>query len=141
MKRLSLFLLMVLLAIFMIGMGNLTGKPGGSIPLPDKDFKATITDVNSVKTTCSYFSINGKDYLKGMRGAATVTIPFEKIAVIKIRIFGDEKDVEAEVMLLDDQNITLYVDSNSDIYGKTDFGTVQIKMRDITTIEFSNEEK
>jgi HSP20 family molecular chaperone IbpA len=124
-----------------MGMGSLGGTPEGSIPMPDKDFKATITDIDSVKTTCSFVSINGKDFVKGKRGSASVTIPFENVIAVKITKTGDEKDVDAELNLVDEKDISIKVDGNSDVSGKTDFGTVQIKMRDISEIKFISENK
>ena len=141
MKRHLLFLVILLLSVFTMGMGSLGGKPEGSIPMPDKDFKATITDINAVKTTCSFVSVNGKDFLKGERGSTSVTIPFENIITVKISKTGDEKDVDAELNLVDEKGINIKVDGNSDVYGKTDFGTVQVKMRDISEIKFSTEKK
>lgn len=138
MKRLSVLIVLLLLAFFMMGMGDLTDKPSGSIPMPSKDFKATITDINSIKTNCSFVSINGKDFLKGKRGAAAVTIPFENIISLKVLQKGDEKEVEAKLKLAENKEINITVDSGADVYGKTDFGTVQIKMHDVETIEFSN---
>jgi sporulation protein YlmC with PRC-barrel domain len=121
----------------MMGMSNLSGTPEGSIPMPEKDFKAKITDINSVDTSCSFVSINGKDFLKGKRGSASVTIPFEKIKTVEIKTTGDEKDVDAALKLTHGKFIKLKLTGNSDIYGKTDFGTIQIKIRDVSKIEFS----
>ena len=141
MRRNLTFLIVLIMAFFMMGMGDIGGDTNNNIPLPNKDFKAIITDVNKVETDCSFVSINGKDYLKGKRGAASVTIPFENIASMKVKPVGDEKEVKAEVALHDGSTINLRVDCNCDVYGKTAFGTIQIKMYDISEIEFTTKEK
>ena len=104
-----------------------------------KKISYTITDINSVDTTCNFVSVDGDDFLKGKRGAASVTIPFEKIVSITITIAGDERDVDANLKLTDGKDIKLKVNGNADVYGKTEFGTLQIKMREISKIVFATE--
>jgi sporulation protein YlmC with PRC-barrel domain len=137
MKRYLSLITVLLLSLFIMGMGDLGGKPEGSIPMPDKDFKATIVDINSVETVCNFVSINGKDFIKGKRGAATVTIPFENIKAVSISLSGDERDVNVELSLIEGKLVKLKVDGNSDVFGKTDFGTVKIKVREISKITFN----
>ncbi|MFC1854976.1 hypothetical protein ACFL2A_00350 [Thermodesulfobacteriota bacterium] len=139
MKRYLGLAIILIISFFMMGMGDLGGTPEGSIPMPDKDYKATITDVNSVETVANFVSINGKGYVKGKRGSANVTIPFENINTVTVSLSEDEKDVDTDLKLVDGKSISIKVDGNLDLSGKTDFGTIKIKVRDITKIEFTNE--
>ncbi len=141
MRRYLSFFMTILLAVMLMGMGDIGGKPGGSIPKPDKDFSAVITDINSVKTTCTFVSVNGKDYLKGTQGSFTATIPFEKISTINVRASGDEKEVAAMLKLVDGKEITMYINGNADIYGKAGYGNIQIKMRNVSEINFNSSVK
>ena len=70
---------------FLLGMGELGGgsAPVDKIPTPEKLFSAAVVDREGVQTTLQSFSFEGKIFLSGKHGSASITIPFEKIAEIR----------------------------------------------------------
>jgi len=137
MKKIIWFLTLILVSFFAMGMSGFGGTPEGSVPIPHKDFKAVITDVNDVKTECNFVSVSGNDFLKGTRGSASVTVPFENIVSLTITLVADEKDVDAVVKLKEGNDIELKLNGNANLTGKTDFGTVKIKVREIKSVTIS----
>ncbi len=122
--------------IFLLGMGELGGTaPVDKIPAPDKNFTARVVDRQGVETTLSTVSYEGKVFLVGTRGSATVTIPFEKIS--QLQFPGVEGNVVlAKVLLRDQQSIEIKVAKRAKFYGKAEFGTFQIEMKDVRSINF-----
>jgi hypothetical protein len=122
--------------LFLMGMGELGGSaPANKIPAPDKNFSAQATDRGGVITSLSQVSQEGKTFLLGKLGQATITIPFEKISQIQFQnLEGNE--VVVKVLLREQKDIELKVDRRSKFYGKADFGTFQIEIKDLKLISF-----
>jgi hypothetical protein len=122
--------------LFIMGMGDLGGSaPADKIPAPEKNFKTLVVDREGIQTALSQFSFDGKVFLFGKRGSATIAIPFEKISQVEIQ--GQEgSEVLAKVTLLDQKNIDVKMDKRSKFYGKAEFGTFQIEIKDLKSIRF-----
>jgi len=122
--------------IFLLGMGELGGTaPTDKIPVPDKNFTARVVDSQGIETTLSKFSYEGKVFLVGNRGSATVTIPFEKISQLQFQgLEGSE--ALAKVSLRDQKSIEIKVAKRAKFYGKAEFGTFQIEIKDLRSINF-----
>jgi hypothetical protein len=122
--------------LFLMGMGGLGGSaPADTVPVPEKNFNARALDHQGIETSLSQFSFDGKVFLVGKRGDATVTIPFEKISHLDIQ--GQERnEVLATVILRNQEKIEVKVNKNSKFYGKADFGTFQIESKDVKSISF-----
>ena len=122
--------------LFLMGMGGLGGPaPVEKIPVPEKNFNARVLDHQGVQTSLSQVSFEGKVFLVGKRGDATVTIPFEKISQVEIK--GQEgNEVLVVVTLRNQEKIEVKVDKSSKFYGKADFGTFQIESKDLKSISF-----
>lgn len=122
--------------LLLMGMGSLGGTaPADKIPVPEKNFNARALDHQGIETSLSQFSFDGKVFLVGKRGDATVTIPFEKISRLDIQ--GQEgNEVLATVILRNQERIEVKVDKNLKFYGKADFGTFQIDMKDLKSVNF-----
>jgi len=122
--------------LFLMGMGELGGSaPADKIPVPEKNFSARVLDRQGIQTSLSEFSFGGKVFLVGKRGSATITIPFEKIS--RLDLDGqDGNEVLAAVTLRDQNRIELKVDKRSKFFGKAEFGTFQIEMKDLKSINF-----
>ncbi len=72
--------------LFLMGMGGLGGPaPVEKTPVPEKNFNARVLDHQGVQTSLSQVSFEGKVFLVGKRGDATVTIPFDKISQVEIK--------------------------------------------------------
>jgi uncharacterized protein involved in tellurium resistance len=119
-----------------MGMGELGGAvPADKIPVPEKNFNTLVIDREGIQTALSQFSFDGKVSLGGKRGSATVAIPFEKISQVELQ--GQEgSEVLAKVTLLDQKSIEVKVDKRSKFYGKAEFGTFQIEIKDLKSIRF-----
>ena len=134
-KYLAPFFIFSLL-IFLMGMGELGGTaPVDKIPVPDKNFTARVVDRQGVETALSNLSCEGKVFLAGNRGRATVTIPFEKISQIQFQN-PEGSEVPVKVFLQDQKPIEIKVAKRAKFYGKAEFGTFQIEMKDLRSINF-----
>lgn len=122
--------------LFLMGMGGLGGPgPVEKVPVPEKNFNARVLDRQGVQTSLSQVSFEGKVFLVGKRGDATVTIPFEKISQVEIK--GQEgNEVLVVVALQKQEKIEVKIDKSSKFYGKADFGTFQIESKDLKSISF-----
>lgn len=124
--------------LFLMGMGGLGGPASvEKVPVPEKNFNARIVDREGVQTSLSQVSFEGKVFLVGKRGDATVTIPFEKISSLDITVTGQQgNEVLCVVSLRGKEKIEIKVDKISKFYGKADFGTFQIESKDLKSISF-----
>jgi len=136
MKRCLVMIVVLSSLLFLMGMGGLGGTaPVEKIPVPEKNFNARTVDREGVQTSLSQVSFEGKVFLVGKRGEATVTIPFEKISHLDIS--GQQgNEVLSVVSLRNQEKIEVRVDKSSKFYGKADFGTFQIECKDLKSISF-----
>jgi len=135
MKRGSLVALLLLGALFCMGMGGLGGEPEGTIPETDVRIQADVKDRSGVATSLNQFSMDGKTYLDAWHGQGQLTIPFQQLDTIT---FGDSKGdaVTVEVKLKSGNVMTLQIRSRALFYGSTGYGAFKIKSRDIYSIDF-----
>jgi len=122
--------------IFLTGMGELGGSaPVDKIPIPKKDFKVVVVDREGVRTSLSEFSHEGKIVIAGKRGSANVAIPFETISQVELKSLEGNEAMVA-VSLREAKNYEVKVDKKSKFYGKAEFGTFQIEIKDLKLITF-----
>ena len=122
--------------LFLMGMGELGGSaPANKVPSPEKNFAVKVTDREGIQTSLSQFSQEGKIFLAGKRGGATVTVPFEKISQIQFQ-GAEGNEIPAKLNLRNQESLDLKVDKRSKFYGKAEFGTFQIDAKDLKTIHF-----
>jgi hypothetical protein len=128
----------ILLATFflLMGMGGM-GGPGeiGKIPTPEKNFNVRVSDREGVQTSLSQFSQEGKVFLFGKRGEATVTVPFEKITQIQFETL-EGNDVQAKMSLRGAETAEVKLEKSAKFYGKTDVGTFEIAAKNLKSISF-----
>jgi len=117
-----------------MGMGT-GGMQTHKIPTPAVNFSATITDSQGVTTKVTQISFDGKVYLTGYRGNATVTVPFEKISSVKVGKLAEDKKVAAFVTLKEGGTLNIMVEGKLPCYGSADFGNVQIEFKDIKKVD------
>ena len=110
-------------------MGFPGGETPGSIPKPARNFAFTLVDLQGVETRLLEFSIEGSLYLSGQHGKGTVTIPFERIRVVRFQAQGQE--LQAEVEMTDGTSATLAVDGRKKCYGRMSYGYFQIDLRNV----------
>lgn len=131
---------LILLAsfFFLLGMGELGGggTPVDKIPAPEKNFSAVVLDRVGVQTTLHTFSYEGKIFLAGKHGSASVTVPFEKIAEIQFQ-GQDGSEMDTRVILRDQKAVQMKIEKRAKFFGKTDFGTYQVEAKDLKSIRFT----
>jgi hypothetical protein len=110
-------------------MGVLGGETPGSIPKPARNFAFTLVDLQGVETRLREFTIEGSLYLSGQHGKGSVTIPFERIRVVRLQAEGQE--LKAQVELTDGTTATVAVDGRKRCYGRMNYGYFQIELRDL----------
>jgi hypothetical protein len=110
-------------------MGFVGGEAPGSIPKPARNFAFALVDLQGVETRVRDFTIEGSLYLSGQHGKGTVTIPFERIRVVRLQAEGAE--LQAWVELTDGTTATITADGRQRCYGRMDYGYFQIALRDL----------
>lgn len=128
----------VVLATFflLMGMGGMRGPAEvGTVPTPEKNFNVRVADRQGTQTLLSQFSQEGKAFLVGKRGAATVAIPFEKISQLQFETL-EGNAVQVKASLRGQETIDVKVDKQAKFYGKADFGTFEIAVKDLKSISF-----
>ncbi len=128
------------LVFFLLGMGGGDGNSSAEVnlPLPEKNFPVVLTDNQGVKTQTTRMSWEGKNYLQGKYGNAKVTVPFAKIQ--QVRLFPG-KDMQSnailtEIQLKTGKTIKLAVDRTTKVYADTDFGQLEIFVKDLKSVDF-----
>jgi hypothetical protein len=123
--------------LFLLGMGELGGgsAPVDKIPTPEKLFAAAVVDREGVQSTLQSFSFEGKIFLAGKHGSASIAVPFDKISEIQFQ--GQEGgEMIVRVALRDQKSVSLKVEKRSKFFGKTDFGTFQVEAKDLKSVRF-----
>lgn len=135
MKRLVLTVLVLVVAMFCMGMGELGGQPAGTVPETDVPISAKVVDRFSVETKLTQFSMDAKTFLDAQRGSGQLTIPFQElVSVVFGKANGDQMPVR--VTLKSGEELDLTVRKRSVFYGSTGFGAFVIKARDLARIDF-----
>ncbi len=127
----KLITMIILMTIpFLAGMGSMQGPSSPEkIPVPVKQYDATFVDQMDVTTECKDASIEGAIYLEGKRGEGNYTISFDKIEQVLFRINADR--LTGIVKLRAGGTIDLILNKTYKAYGKTKYGTFQIKLIDL----------
>ncbi len=130
MTRMMRPLMVVFFAVpFILGMGAFGEGPANKVPVPDKKYTTTFIDQMDVVTECSGVSIEGNTYLEGKKGEGVYTIPFDRIRNIVFRMKGGE--LRGIVKLTDGDDIDLVLKKEQKAYGRTQYGTFQIKLANL----------
>ncbi len=130
MKRNALSVLIILLSLpFLSGMGALQPQSPQKIPVPAKKYFATFTDQADFVTDCRDVSIEGETFLEGKRGKGVDAIPFENITEVLFLLEGVQ--LTGTVKLRDGNTAQLRLDNNKMAYGRTNYGTFQIKLSEL----------
>jgi len=116
------------------GMGVIGETPSNKIPVPDRKYQATFIDQLDVVTECSDVSIEGNTFIDGKRGEGTYAIAFDRIRSILFRM--KEKELRGVVQLKDGNEMELVLNKDRKAFGKTEFGTFQIKLANLKKMSF-----
>jgi len=135
MKIYSKLLVVLLFLPLLVGMGSILGDDSpDKIPTVEDDFKAAYIDQMDIMTECREISIEGKTFIEGKRGEGIYTIPFDKIKDIVFLIHNDT--LTGIVHLKDGTTVELILQRDHRAYGKTRYGTFQIKLVNLKKLVF-----
>ena len=137
MKRMPIFVLLIVVAPLLLGMGGLTEVPVDKVPQTSRNFAATYVDQMDVITECTEASIDGKTFVEGKRGEGNLAVEFEKIKTINFRMKGGE--LIGQVLLSDGSETVLTMNKDKKAYGRTKYGAFQIKLSDLKKMIFRPE--
>ncbi|HLC26712.1 MAG TPA: hypothetical protein VJM80_08070 [bacterium] len=129
------WLFVILLGVAAVGMGT-TGRGPGEIPIPGRDFSATIIDRQNIATPVTQISFNGQATLQGNRGEGSLTVPFDRIKTIS---FSDADALKrrARITFKDSsETVDMVVDGQLKVYGKSRYGAFEIITKNIQRIDF-----
>lgn len=128
------FVLFITLLPLLMAMSSLQSQSPEKIPVPAKNYLATFTDVADVMTECQEVSIEGATFLEGKRGNGSNSISFGSIAVITFLQEGEK--LTGTVKLKDGSSIQLALNKNQKAFGRTKYGTFQIKLSELKRLIF-----
>lgn len=120
---------------FGAGFGG-SDAPPARIPVPAREFAATVMDNSGVKMDVTQVSYNGEVFLYGLVGEGQVTVPFESIKSVRFEPSTEANKRIAFIILKDGKDVTIVVDDDVPAYGKTSFGTYSITVDKIKSIDF-----
>jgi hypothetical protein len=118
----------------LLGMGVIGDSPTNKIPVPDRKYTVTFIDQMDVVTECSEVSIEGNTFIDGKIGEGTYAIAFDRIRSVLFRM--KERELRGAVQLKDGNEIELILNKDRKAYGKTEFGTFQIKLANLKKMTF-----
>ena len=122
-----------------MAMGSSGGGPVDRIPTAAKNVGAVFIDQNDVVTECTGASIDGDTFLEGKKGLGTYTIAFDKIKSVAFRINNGE--LLGTARLADGGETTLVLDKNKKAYGRTRFGSFQIRIANLKKMTITSVSK
>ncbi len=111
--------------------------PPARIPVPARDFRATVEDQSGVRIEVSQITFDGEVFLFGKIGEGQATVPFENIRDVRFEPASTTEERVAFVTLRDGKSTRLNVTHDVPTYGKTVFGTYAIAVEKIRKIEFA----
>lgn len=130
MRRSIVFALLLLAAPVLLGMGPLQGpSTPEKIPTPVKKYTATFVDQMDVITECTDVSIEGNTFFEGKRGEGNYTVSFDNIEQVIFRLHAEK--LTGTLTLRDGGTNELTLNKGQKAYGRTKYGTFQIKLIDL----------
>jgi hypothetical protein len=132
MKKFISMIILVTIPL-LAGMGSMQGPSSPEkIPVPVKQYHATFVDQMDITTECKEVSIEGAIYLEGKRGEGNYTISFDNIEQVLFRVNADR--LTGIVKLRSGGTTDLILNKSHKAYGRTKYGTFQIKLIDLKTM-------
>lgn len=119
----------------LLGMGTGGGSPlSDTIPRPKDNFRAELTDRQSVATRLELLSCNGKTFFPLERGEGTLMVPFDRVQRVDV---GEDEGNRVKVSLVVDGGALEGALSRVLLCtGMTEYGNYQIEVRGLRTIRF-----
>ncbi|MBJ6751385.1 hypothetical protein [Geomonas anaerohicana] len=133
MRNLMTAALVLLTAAVLTAMASLGGAPEGEVPKTDENIKVQVTDRSGMKVELTRFSMDGKVFLEGKRGAGVMSVYFHDLREVG---FGPASGdtVPAELQLKSGLRLQLGIRTGAVFYGDTGVGAYQISAPDVNRI-------
>ena len=129
MKKLGIFFILLAISPLLLGMSGVGNESPARIPIPEKNFLASFMDHSDIVTEATMVTIDGGTFLEGKRGEGTYTIAFENIRYADFLL--QKEELTARIILKDGSTQVLTVNKKAKAYGKTKYGTFQIRLADL----------
>jgi len=131
----SILLLCAFAATPVLAGGFLGADVPSRIPVPARSFTATFEDVGGTTVQASRVTFDGEVFVHGRLGAAQVTVPFERIAEVRIEKAPEPNRRTAVVYLLDgSEPVRIEVKDDTPWFGRARFGNYKIEGRDLRVV-------
>jgi hypothetical protein len=115
--------------------GFMGGDAPSRIPVPARSFAATFEDVGGTVVELSKVTFDGEVFVHGRLGAAQVTVPFERIAEVRIEKATDPLRRVAVITLSDgSEPVRIEVKDDTPWYGRARFGNYKLEVRDLRSV-------
>jgi hypothetical protein len=137
MRNLLTVALALLTAALLMGMGNLGGAPGGTVPKTKENIRAQLVDRSGVSNELSQFSMDGNVFFEGNRGEGQMSVNFRDLKEVS---FGPASgnDVPADLLLKSGKRLQLTVHKKAVFYGDSGLGAYRIAAGDVSRIVILN---
>lgn len=119
-----------------IVLAGMAPVPGGEVPKPDVEFKATVRDDQDIATKLDNVSWDGEVYFTGTRGRGSVAVPFEKVRKVTAVDGGHQGFKDFQITLKSGDTVAVSFDMGAKLTGTTSFGTYSILAKNIREIIF-----
>jgi len=127
MKKVLLLLFILVIVPLLMAMGVYSGEGSpDKIPIPEKKFSVTFVDQMDMVVQCQDASIEGKTFIEGKKGEGAYTVDFDRISLINFRM--QENRLYGSIVLKDGSNLELILNKERKAYGRTHYGTFQVKL-------------
>lgn len=131
-------ILLLFACLFIMGMGT-AGETDvvRDIPEPDRKFKVEVVDASDMSFTVERFSVDGLTYVPVEMGRADIALDFAEIEKARFYLEGDK--VRAVVEFAGGITKTVGLDPELKFYGRSEWGNLRLRAKDIKAIKFLRE--
>ncbi len=129
-------LLVVVCSLPLLALGGRGVENFSSIPIPEKNYTARVTDRQGMASEVQMFSWEGQVYFGGYRGDAVFTVSFGKVKRAEFGEADGKGRVTVRFYLKDGSIFEMKMDGTKFFYGKTELGNYRIKVKNVKLIEF-----
>ncbi len=106
------------------------------IPVPGAVFRATVEDRSGTTVTVERVTYDGEVHVSGNLGEGRVSVPFERIAELRVEPGPDDGHVVLFLRLHQGDPIRLVVEDDVACYGSAAFGNYKIEVGKIRRATF-----
>jgi len=128
-------LLILCFFCFLTGFGIF---PEDETKIPDviTNFKMTVTDTDGYHIEITNVTINNNLYLSGKYSKGDMVIPFKDVQKIIFNPLSEKKS-EAKIFLRNNEMISVIIDNNLKLKGKSKYGVYSIPLKEVKEIDIT----